>query len=107
MRAIGFAAFVSGLIAAAPMSVADQTIIELFSVTIPNSVVPDSLHHNAQFSATPFPLFAPTTGTLDAVSATISGSISVASLVENQDVMIGLIGFSQETTSILQKFSQG
>lgn len=96
MRAIGFVAFVSGLIAAAPMSAADQTIIESFSVTIPNSVVPDSLQHNAIFSTTPFPLFAPTTGTLDAVRATISGSISVASLVENPDVIIGLLGFSQE-----------
>jgi hypothetical protein len=103
MRVIGFAAIVSGLIAAAPISAAaDQTIIETFSLTVPPedvlSIASNPLNF-AEISSTPFPLFAPTTGTLDSVIVTITGSLSWASIAENPDVKFvlevgnGLKGF--------------
>jgi hypothetical protein len=94
MRVIGFAAIVSGLIAAAPISAAaDQTIIESFSLTVPPedvlSIASNPLNF-AEISSTPFPLFAPTTGTLDSVIVTITGSLSWASIAENPDVKFDL-----------------
>ena len=74
---------------------ADQTITESFSLTAPPSVVPsiaffpDTLNFMA-ISSTPFPLFAPTTGTLDSVGVTITGSFSWASIAENPDVKFAL-----------------
>lgn len=85
MRAITFAAIVSGLIAAAPISAAaDQTITETFSLTIPPSVVGGQ--DSPMPTSTPFPLFARTTGKLDNVSVTISGTISAASIADNPSV---------------------
>ena len=58
MRVIGFAAIVSGLIAAAPISAAAETIIESFSLTVPPSVVPSNVSNPVNFamiSSTPFP----------------------------------------------------
>jgi hypothetical protein len=84
MRAIGFAAIASTLIAAAPISAAaDQTIIESFSLTIPSLVVPGSGQSDVFFLSTPFPAFPSTIGTLDKVTATISGSIKEASIADN------------------------
>jgi hypothetical protein len=85
MRAIGFAAIASGLIVAAPISAAaDQTITETFSLTIPPTVVQTATANSEQvFTSTPFPLFAPTFGMLDAVSAMISGPLTAASIAEN------------------------
>jgi hypothetical protein len=69
MRAIDFAAIVSGLIAAAPISAAaDQTITETFNLTVPPAVVLSIASNPFNFTAigsTPFPLFDPTIGTLD------------------------------------------
>jgi hypothetical protein len=103
MRAIDFAAIVSGLIAAAPISAAaDQTITETFNLTVPPAAVLSIASNPLNFtsiSSTPFPLFAPTTGTLDSVSAMITGSFSWASIAENPDVKFvlevgnGLKGF--------------
>jgi hypothetical protein len=93
MRAISIATIVSGLIAAAPTSAAaDQTIVESFSLTIPPLVVPDfeGGQQSVALGTTPFPLFAPTFGTLDAVSAEISGVLTAASVAENPSVKIGL-----------------
>jgi hypothetical protein len=93
MRAIDAVAIVAGFIASAPISAsADQTIIESFSLTIPPLVVPDfeGGQQSATFSTTPFPLFAPTSGTLDTVSAAISGALTAASIAENPSVRIGL-----------------
>jgi hypothetical protein len=65
MRAASIAAIATALIATAPISAAaGQVITESFSVTIPNSVVPDNALEVTQFDTTPFPLFAPATGTL-------------------------------------------
>jgi hypothetical protein len=93
MRTIGAVAIVAGLIASAPISAcADQTIIESFSLTIPPLVVPEfgGGRQPAMFSTTPFPLFAPTFGTLDSVSAVISGVLTAASIAENPSVKIAL-----------------
>jgi hypothetical protein len=89
MHAISIAAIVSGLIAAAPISAAaDQTITESFSLTVPASVVPNFASDFARISSTPFPFFAPTTGTLDSVSGTITGSLSWASIAENPELAV-------------------
>jgi hypothetical protein len=92
MRTIDAVAIIAGLIASAPISAcADQTIIESFSLTIPPLVVPTTdFGQSAMFSTTPFPLFAPTSGTLDSVSAVISGALTAASIAENPSVKIGL-----------------
>jgi hypothetical protein len=93
MRTIDAVAIVAGLIASAPISAsADQTITESFSLTIPPLVVPDFQggQQSATFSTTPFPLFAPTSGTLDSVTAAISGALTAASIAENPSVKIGL-----------------
>ena len=41
-------------------------------------------------NTTPFPLFAPTFGTLDTVSAVISGTLTAASIAETPSVQFGL-----------------
>ena len=94
MRAMSIAAIAAALIATTPLSAvaADQIITELFSVTIPNSPVPDGLLPMAQFDSTPFPLFAPSIGTLKSVEVAVSGSITVASLIADPDVGIFLRG---------------
>jgi hypothetical protein len=87
MRAMSIAAIATALIATAPISAAaDQIITESFSVTIPNSQVPDGVQQFAEFNSTPFPLFVPATGTLKSVSVTLSGSVSVASLLADPDI---------------------
>lgn len=90
MRTINAVAIVAGLIASAPISAyADQTIIESFSLTIPPLVVgPGRL--DTALNTTPFPLFAPTIGTLDTVSAVMSGALTAASIAENPSVQFGL-----------------
>jgi hypothetical protein len=89
MRATSIAAFATALIATAPISAAaDQVITESFSVTIPNSVVPDNNLEVTEFDTTPFPLFAPTTGTLESVKITFSGSVTVVSLIANPEVSV-------------------
>jgi hypothetical protein len=89
MRAMSIAAIAIALIATAPVSAAaDQTITESFTVTIPNSVVPGGDQPFAQFVGTPFPMFAPSTGTLKSVGVTLTGAVSVASLVANPDIGI-------------------
>jgi hypothetical protein len=62
------------------------------------SIASNSLNFT-EISSTPFPLFAPTTGTLDSVIGKITGSLSWASIAENPDVKFvlevgsGLKGF--------------
>jgi hypothetical protein len=94
MRTMSIAAIAIGLIASAPISAsaATQTIIESFSLTIPDSVVPDSSQNFAQFDSTRFALFPPTIGTLESVNVTVSGAVSVASLVASPDVSVLLVG---------------
>jgi hypothetical protein len=104
IRTINAIAIVSGLIAAAPISAsADQTIIESFSLTIAPLVVPDfeGGQQSAMFSTTPFPLFAPTSGTLDTVRAVISGTLTAASIAENPSVKIGLYSPRSSHSGIL------
>jgi hypothetical protein len=97
MRAMSIAAIVNALIAIAPISAAaDQTITESFNLTIPNSTVP--LRQNPIIVRGFFPLFDPGLGKLDSVNVTVTGSVSVASLDENPNVLIQLFGF---TSSIL------
>jgi hypothetical protein len=93
MRAMSIAAIVTALTATAPISAAaDQIITEPFSLTIPNSVVPDGVEGFAQFDSTPFPLFAPSIGALKSVSIAVSGAVTVASLETNPGIAIILQG---------------
>jgi hypothetical protein len=90
------AAISTALIATAPISAAaDQIITESFNVTIPNTVVPDANDISTLFDSTPFPLFAPTSGTLSSVSIAVSGAVTIVSLIANPEVAIGLEGDSQ------------
>jgi hypothetical protein len=105
MWVIGFAAIVSGLIAAAPISaVADQTITESFSVTVPPSVVPNGLPPASELGGdgtTPLVLFNPSIGTLDNVSVMLSGSISAVSIAENPSV--GFVLFDPQMNLIVAR----
>jgi hypothetical protein len=93
MRTVSIAAIATALIAMTSLSAgADQIITESFSVTIPNSPVPDALLPMAAFNSTPFPLFAPSIGTLKSVNIEVSGSVTVASLIADPDVGILLRG---------------
>jgi hypothetical protein len=93
MRAVSIAAIAIALIATAPLpAAADQIITESFSVTIPDSVVPDGQQPMAPFNSTPFPLFAQSIGTLKFVNIAVSGAVTVASLIANPDVGILLRG---------------
>jgi hypothetical protein len=96
MRAMCVAAVSTVLIATVPISAAaDQIITESFNVTIPSTVVPDADDDRALFDSTLFPLFAPTSGTLNSVSIAVSGAVIIASLIANPEVDIGLEGSSQ------------
>lgn len=89
MRGVSIAAVATALIATAPISAAaDQIIRESFSLTIPNSTVPDGVQGFAQFDSSPFPLFAPSIGSLKSVDIAVSGSVTVASLEANPDIAI-------------------
>jgi hypothetical protein len=57
---------------AAPVT---QTITETFSLAIPPTVVQPT---GFVFSSTPFPKFAPSTGTLDDVTVMLSGSRAIS-----------------------------
>jgi hypothetical protein len=94
MRAMSIAAIATMGIATAPISAsaADQIITESFSVTIPDSTVPDISQPDAQFESTPFPLFADSTGLLKSVSFTVTGAVKVVSLIEDPEVVIFLRG---------------
>jgi hypothetical protein len=97
MRAMSIAAVATALIAIAPIeAAADQTITESFSITIPNSTVPPA--QNPIIVSGSFPLFDPGIGKLDSVNVAVTGSVTVASLDENPNVLIQLFGF---TNSIL------
>ena len=94
MRAMSIAALATMGIATAPIpaSAANQIITESFSVTIPDSTVPNVSQPDAQFESTPFPLFADSTGFLQSVVITVSGAVKVVSLIEDPDVLIYLRG---------------
>jgi hypothetical protein len=94
MRAMSIAAIATLWIATAPISAsaANQIITESFSVTIPDSTVPNVSQPDAQFESTPFPLFADSTGFLQSVIITVSGAVKVVSLIEDPDVLIYLRG---------------
>jgi hypothetical protein len=94
MRAMSLAAIATMGIATTPIpaSAANQIITESFSVTIPNSTVPNVSQPDAQFESTPFPLFADSTGLLQSVTVTVSGAVKVVSLIEDPDVLIYLRG---------------
>jgi len=94
MRAMSLAAIATVWIATAPASAsaANQIITESFSVTIPDSTVPNVSQPDAQFESTPFPLFADSTGFLQSVIITVSGAVKVVSLIEDPDVLIYLRG---------------
>jgi hypothetical protein len=98
MRAVSLAAIATALIATAPLSAAraDQIITESFTLTIPSSVVPGGTQPFAQFFSTPFPLFPATTGKLESVNVTLSGSISIVSLIASPDIGIVLQGPSPD-----------
>jgi hypothetical protein len=100
MRATSIAAIAIALIATAPISAAaDQMITASFSLTIPATVLPDADQGFVQFGSTPFPLFAPATGTLESVNVTLSGAISVSSLNPNVDVGLALQGLTKPIDS--------
>jgi hypothetical protein len=89
MRAISIAAIVTALIATAPISAAaDQIITESFTLTIPNSPVPNDDQPLAEFDSSPFPLFAPSIGNLESVNIALSGAVQVASLLTNPNIAI-------------------
>jgi hypothetical protein len=94
MRAMSIAVIATMGIATAPISAsaADQIITESFSVTIPDSTVPNVSQPDAQFDSTPFPLFADSTGVLKSVSFTVTGAVKVVSLIEDPEVLIFLRG---------------
>jgi hypothetical protein len=109
MRAMSLAAIAAMGIATASISAnaADQIITESFSVTIPGSSVPNASQPDAQFESTPFPLFAETTGLLESVGFTVTGSVKVVSLNDEPDIRIFLrdltareIGFGQAVNKV-------
>jgi hypothetical protein len=93
MRTASVAVVATALIAMTTLSAAaDQIITESFSVTIPNSPVPDGVQPFVQFNSTPFPLFDPATGLLKSVNVSLSGSVSVASLLADPNIALILRG---------------
>jgi hypothetical protein len=93
MRAISIAAIATALVATAPLSAAaDQIITESFSVTIPNTQVPDGVQQPAGFSSTAVPLFDPAAGQLKSVNVTLNGSVTVASFLADPDIGLFLKG---------------
>ena len=93
MRAVSIAAIATSLIATTSLSAAaDQIITESFSVTIPDSVVPDNAQPIAEFSSTPFPLFDETNGALQSVNVSLSGAVTVVSLIAHPQIVV-VLGF--------------
>jgi len=91
-------ALTAGIMCLAPLVAravpAVQSITETFSLTIPPSPVPNDEAPTFAFASlpsTPFPLFVPSSGTLDSVTVEISGSIKWVSLADEPLLNIGLL----------------
>jgi hypothetical protein len=109
MRAMSIAAIATVWIATAPISAsaANQIITESFSVTIPDSTVPNVSQPDAQFESTPFPLFADSTGFLKSAAFSVTGAVKVVSLNADPDVLIFLRGLTPTVIGFGQAVKAG